>query len=114
MRAMFIRSPHFENILAGKKTWEIRGSRTNVREQIGLIRIRSGKVIGVCELVDCVGPLTADEYRKNARKMGIKPSEAHKRPYGKTFKELRCFGIDFLLLLQQMNNLSSRASRLNE
>ena len=83
MRAMLIRSPHIDKILAGKKTWEIRGSRTNFREQIGLIRSRSGKVLGVCELVDCLGPLTADEYRKNARKMGIKPSEARKRPCGK-------------------------------
>jgi predicted kinase len=74
MRALFIRSPHIEKILDGKKTWEIRSARTNIREQVGLIRSSSGTVIGVCDVVDCIGPLTEEQLRKNARKAGMNPS----------------------------------------
>jgi hypothetical protein len=72
-------------ILDGKKTWEIRGARTSVRGQIGLIASRSGNVVGVCDLVDCVGPLTAEAFRKNAKKAGMRPSEAVLGYYRQTF-----------------------------
>jgi hypothetical protein len=71
MRALLIRHPWIDMILDGKKTWEIRGSRTSIRETIGLIRIASGTVVGVCEVVDCVGPLSAEEFKHNARKAGM-------------------------------------------
>ena len=47
---------------------EIRGSRTSVRETIGLIPGGAGTVVVVCDLVECVEPLTADKVRKNAKK----------------------------------------------
>jgi hypothetical protein len=49
---------------------EIRGSRTSVRETIGLIPGDAGTVVVVCDLVECVEPLTADKVRKNAKKAG--------------------------------------------
>ncbi len=85
MRALLIRSPHIEKILDGTKTWEIRSARTNIREQVGLIRGGSGTIIGVCDVVDCIGPLTEDQFRKNARKAGMKPSEASLGYDDKTF-----------------------------
>lgn len=85
MRALLIRHPHIDKILAGKKTWEIRGSRTSVRETIALVASGSGTVIGVCDLVDCRGPLTAAEYRENATKAGRRPGENTKRPYEETY-----------------------------
>jgi len=85
MNALQIQHPHIDKILDGEKTWEIRGSRTNVRGRIGLIASGSGTVIGVCELVDCIGPLTAEEYSKNARKAGKHPSEAILGYYRQTF-----------------------------
>jgi hypothetical protein len=85
MRALLIRHPHIDKILAGRKKWEIRGSRTTVRETIALVASGSGTVIGVCNLVDCRGPLTAVEYRKNARKAGNRPGEVTKRPYKRTY-----------------------------
>lgn len=85
MRALLVRHPHIEKILAGKKIWEIRGSRTSIKEQIGLIASGSGAVIGVCDLVDCRGPLTAAEFRKNARKAGHLPSEAKLGYYRQTY-----------------------------
>ena len=85
MRALLIRSPHIEKILGGKKTWEIRGSRTAVRGEVGFIRSGSGTVIGVCDVVDCRGPLTAEQFQKNARKAGITPGEAALGRYRETF-----------------------------
>lgn len=85
MRALVIRRPWIDMILDGKKTWEIRGSRTSVRGQIGLIASRSGTVVGVCSLVDCIGPLTADEFRKNAKKAGMRQSEAILGYYQRTY-----------------------------
>jgi hypothetical protein len=85
LRALLIRHPHIDNILAGRKTWEMRGSRTLVRETVGLIASGSGKVIGVCDLVDCVGPLTEEQFRKNAKKAGIRPSEAQLGWYRQTY-----------------------------
>jgi hypothetical protein len=85
MRALLIRRPWIDKILNGEKTWEIRGSRTSVQGQIGLIASRSGTVIGVCDLVECVGPLTADKFRKNAEKAGMRPSEATLGYYRQTY-----------------------------
>lgn len=85
MKALLIRSPHIEKILDGKKTWEIRSARTNIREQVGLIRSGSGSIIGVCDVVDCIGPLTEDQFRKNARRAGMKPREASLGYDDKTF-----------------------------
>jgi hypothetical protein len=59
MRGLLIRSPWIEEILRGRKTWEIRGSNTNIRGRIGLIRSGSGLVVGTCDLVDVEGPLYA-------------------------------------------------------
>jgi hypothetical protein len=85
MRALLIRSPWIEKILDGKKTWEIRGSRTTVRGRIGLIRSGSGKIIGLCDLVNCIPILSNEQFRKNARKAGMEPNEAGLGHYKKTF-----------------------------
>jgi hypothetical protein len=84
MRGLLIRSPWIEKILEGKKTWEIRGSRTEVRESVGLIRGGSGTIIGICDVIDCIPILTGEQFRKNARKAGMKPSEARLGHYRKT------------------------------
>lgn len=85
LRALIIRHPWIDMILDGQKTWEIRGARTSVRGRIGLIASRSGAVIGVCDLVDCVGPLSDDEFRRNAKKAGMQPTEATLGCYRQTY-----------------------------
>ena len=85
MRALVIRRPFVDRIIDGKKTWEIRGSRTSVRGPIALIASRSGTVVGVCDLVDCVGPLKAAEFRRNAGKAGLRPTEATLGYYRRTY-----------------------------
>jgi hypothetical protein len=84
-RGLIIRSPFIDWILAGKKTWEIRGRRTHVRGKIALIRGGSGLIVGTCELVNVVGPLTLQELRKNNRKLAEPKSEITSLPYETTY-----------------------------
>ena len=44
-----------------------------------------GDVIGVCDLVDCVGPLKAAEFRRNAKKAGMRPGDATLGYYRQTY-----------------------------
>ncbi len=83
--ALIIRDPYVSMILDGKKTWEIRGRSTKMRGRIGLIKGGSGTVVGTCDLVDVVGPLTLAQYRRNSRKAGCVPSEIHRLDYTQTF-----------------------------
>jgi len=85
LRALLIRHPWIDLILDGKKCWEIRGSATSIRGTIGLVPSGSGTVVGLCEVVDCVGPLTAEEFRKNAKRAGMRPSEARLGRYRQTY-----------------------------
>lgn len=85
MRALIIRPEPLEQVLAGEKTWEIRGRRCRVRGEIALIAKGTGKVVGCCDLLGCQGPLTAEEFRRNARKAGLRPAEAKLGYYRTTF-----------------------------
>jgi hypothetical protein len=69
-RALIILPEPLQKILDGWKTWEIRSSGTRIRGPIALIESRSGTVVGTCELIDSIGPLTRAQCRENARKAG--------------------------------------------
>jgi len=85
MNGLIIRSPYVDWILAGKKTWEIRGRRALARGKIALIRGGSGLVVGTCELTDVVGPLTLRELRRNAGRLAEPKSEIRSLPYKTTY-----------------------------
>ena len=61
MRALLVDEPYIGLILSGRKTWEMRPGRCNIRELIGLIRIGSGQVVGIAQIVDCKEALTTRE-----------------------------------------------------
>ncbi len=71
-----------DKILAGTKTWEIRGKATARRGPIALIESKSGHVVGTCDVVDVVGPLTLAELQRNAKRTGFRPSQL---PYPTTY-----------------------------
>ena len=68
MNGLVIKSPWIERILQTPQTWAIRGISTNIRGRIALIQGRSGQIIGTCEIVDCIGPMTLEELKAEARR----------------------------------------------
>jgi len=85
LRGPVIRPFWIDLILKGKKTWEIRGSKAAIRGTIGLIPSGSGTIVGVCEMVDCIGPLSSNSFRSNAAKAGMRPREAQLGHYRMTY-----------------------------
>jgi hypothetical protein len=78
LSAVPIRTPYVDWILDGKKTWEIRSRSTNIRGRVALIRSKSLTVVGTCEIVDVVGPLSEEDVRRHARrKMNLSPDDAY-------------------------------------
>jgi hypothetical protein len=61
VKGLLVQTPWVDLILDGVKTWELRGSRTSVRGPIALIRSGSKTIVGTCELVDVLGPLSKSE-----------------------------------------------------
>jgi len=85
MKGVIIRSPWIEMILSGEKSWEIRGSNTKIRGKIALIRSGSGLVVGRCELVDVVGPLTLAKYQRSTSKHRVSRRHTSELPYKSTY-----------------------------
>lgn len=70
MKALIVKKPWIDYILDGIKTWEIRGSKTNIRGKIELIQSGSGLVVGCCEIIDCK-QLSFEDYINNKDKHKI-------------------------------------------
>jgi hypothetical protein len=81
MKGLISKSPHIENILSGKKTWEIRGSNTKIRGEIALIKSGSGTVVGSCHLVEVIGPIGIDDLVRNIDKHCV-PLEQFDQVFG--------------------------------
>lgn len=60
-RGLMVREPWARLILDGKKSWEIRGTRTAIRGLIYIIPSGSGRIAGACEIVDVFGPLSVED-----------------------------------------------------
>ncbi len=82
VKGLVIKSPYIDLILSGKKTWEIRGSNTNIRGKIALIKSGSGLVYGEVELVDAK-EITLEEYNKHCLELFGK--KISKLPYKRTY-----------------------------
>jgi hypothetical protein len=78
---LLIKEYWLDKILAGTKTWEIRSRATARRGPIALIQSKSGQVVGTCEVVDVVGPLTAAELNRNHRRAGFRTDRLHGPTY---------------------------------
>lgn len=74
LKALIIKTPYIDNILSGKKTWEMRSAPTKQRGLVGLIRGGSpGKVIGVVEIINSLGPFSKEEMLANRSKHLMTP-----------------------------------------
>jgi ASCH domain-containing protein len=69
-----------DKILAGTKTWEIRGEATARRGPIALIESKSGHVVGTCDIVDVVGPLTLAKLQRTRVGRAFGPTSFPTRP----------------------------------
>jgi hypothetical protein len=65
---LIIKKQWLTKILAGTKTWELRGRNTTIRGKIALIQAGSGKIFGTCELVDALWPLSMGDLKANVDK----------------------------------------------
>jgi len=66
--ALIIMKDPMDEILSGKKTWEIRSRNCHKRGLIALIESKSGTIVGTAEIVDSIGPLSIAEYNRNLDK----------------------------------------------
>jgi ASCH domain len=84
-KALIVRSPWIERILDRTKTWELRGRRTTLRGRVGLIRSRSKCVVGTCEIVDVLGPLSVADLRGSREKHCVPLDQLRELHYRKTY-----------------------------
>ena len=84
---LIIKSPWIGVILSGEKTWEIRGSQTQKRGWIALIKSGSKEIYGLCRIIDVIGPLTSKELQETFEKHRIPPDEIKNDglPYANTY-----------------------------
>lgn len=78
-RGLIIDEPWISKILSGEKIWEMRSTNAKVRGPIALIKKRSGTIVGVCSLVDSLGPFDAEALRENEAKHRI-PASIYESP----------------------------------
>lgn len=94
MNGLIIKKIWLDLILSGKKTWEIRGTKTKIRGKIALIESGSGTIVGHAELVDVVGPLTTIDLLANVNKHRVAPEIIktgirYEKPYAWIFKNAK-------------------------
>lgn len=75
MHGLLIRQPYIDMILEGRKTWEMRSIRCNRRGRIALIQSGTQTVVGVSDVVECIGPLTDKERFAAADRHCVAPAE---------------------------------------
>jgi hypothetical protein len=74
LSALIVDTPHIDNILSGKKIWEMRFRHEKRRGPIGLIQKGyPGKIIGVAEMIDSLGPFSREEMLANQSKHLMTP-----------------------------------------
>lgn len=59
-RALKIRQPYLNMVLAGDKTWEIRSRRTRVRGRVALAEVGTGMILGEAVLSDSIPKTDAE------------------------------------------------------
>ncbi|GAA6153033.1 ASCH domain-containing protein [Pseudoteredinibacter isoporae] len=67
-RALIVRQPWIDMILAGYKPWEMRSAPTKVRGRTGLIEQGSGLIVGEVNLTDSLPALTIEQAQHHREK----------------------------------------------
>ncbi|WP_456369071.1 ASCH domain-containing protein [Thermococcus sp.] len=80
-KGLIVREPFASWIVEGKKIWEIRKSRTNIRGEV--LIISNGRAIGKAELVDVIGPFSPEELAQHEDKHRASPEFLREYSKGK-------------------------------
>lgn len=80
-RGLYIKKPWTDLILSGKKTWEIRGFNSKIRERIFIIESKTSLIVGECDIIDCIA-LSLKEFKESKDKHCV---DKNVLPYKKTF-----------------------------
>ena len=94
MHGLFMKSDSIEQLLTGKKTWELRGVPTKIRGRIALIKGGAKSVFATAKITDCIGPLTLELMHVNAEKCQIPLELLTQLPYPSyalVFSEVKAF-----------------------
>jgi hypothetical protein len=62
-RALVIKPNWLDLILAGKKSWELRGTSTRIRGNIALAASGTGLLYGTIKISNCLGPFDTRELK---------------------------------------------------
>lgn len=84
-RGLVIRQPWVEHILSGRKTWELRGRTTRIREAVALIEGGSGLITGIAWITNSRGPLSRPERLAAARAGQILDIEVDEDMYAEVY-----------------------------
>lgn len=94
-RALRVMADPLNELLWGRKTWEMRGTRCNIRERVGLIRIGANEVVGAMDIIDSTNRLSDEELelQVNRDKHQADPEVLKKKNwrYGWVVKDARKF-----------------------
>ena len=95
MTGLSLKPGSIQQILTGKKTWELRIKPTEIRGRIALIKGGAKSICGTAKLTDCIGPLTLELMNDNADKHQI-PLESlgrllYRRTYALVLADVQAF-----------------------
>ena len=76
-RGLIVKAPWVKALAEGRKRWELRNRPSDVRGPVAILEGGTCQVVGVMEIVDCIGPLDAKALRLAARRGLILPEEIH-------------------------------------
>ncbi|MBW6462513.1 MAG: ASCH domain-containing protein [DPANN group archaeon] len=85
MDGLIIKAKWLNKIFEGKKTWEIRGCNTNKRGKIALIQSGSGKIVGICEIIEVLPVLSTIDLEDNIEKHCITKEDIKEINYEKKY-----------------------------
>lgn len=81
----FVVQEHWMNeILALAKDWELRGSKTNIRETVALIQSGTGLIVGTVRISDSIGPLSKMELLTTIERHRVPAEDVPKITYANT------------------------------
>lgn len=104
-RGLVIMEEPLTKILQGRKTMELRSKHNRQLGLIALIKKGSGKIYGVAEIVESIGPMSFDEFRAHASEHAVEPER---------LREIFDFGWNHGWRLRNVTPLTSPVSYIHK